>query len=163
VFVIADDNEVPAVPLDTVAAHIKIAQSIYASECQVRLEASKPMVVTGQTHLLTSHDCGFLGWFSPKKGDYNSFAFPGTVAAIYVKDVPKGSAGCHIPGTQYVLVDRDAKDDTLAHELGHACDLFRHRNGTPENLMASGSVRTASKLTKWQCCVVRTSDNVTWT
>lgn len=162
VFVIADEKDNPIVPISTIEAHIAKAKEIYRVECQLTVHATKPMVVTDATDLLTSHDCSAAGWFSPKKGVYDSFSILGRLAAIYVRNVPGGSAGCHIPGTDYVLVDKEARDDTLAHEIGHACNLLRHRDGTPSNLMASGSVRTGTNLTRWQACVVRTSSRVTW-
>lgn len=162
VFVLADEKHNPIVPLPTVEAQVAKAKEVYATECRVTLHATKPMVLTDATDLLQSHKCGVSGWFSPKKGVYNSLSIMGRLAAIYVRTIPGTSVGCHIPGTDYVLVEQGAPDDTLAHEIGHACDLFRHRNGTPQNLMASASVRTGTKLTRWQECVVRTSRRVTW-
>ncbi len=163
VFVWTDAKGNPFVPLDQIKRHVEAAKVVYARECNIEIHANERAIpIKDPPEGATSHKCGVGGWFSPKKSLYDSFA-DGTVAAIFVRDIPGNSVGCHIPGTQYVLVDAGATlDTTLAHELCHACDLWRHRNSTPDNLMCSASVpRTGSDLTKWQRCVVRTSNNVT--
>ena len=74
-------------------------------------------------------------------------------------------AGCHVPGTDYVLVARTSDDkpgrsagDTLAHELGHAGDLWHL--GDPKNLMTPG--RNNVELRSWQACLLRRSRFVTY-
>ena len=51
---------------------------------------------------------------------------------------------------------------TLAHELGHACDLLHRTKGgrTPGNLMRPGQVERTHHLTDWQIAVVRSSRRV---
>lgn len=165
VFVWTDGKRTPLVPISVVQEHVRVAKEVYLRECNVEIHApEEPVLISAPPEGAESHACNAGGWFSSKKSLYNSFALPGTVAAIFIRDIPGNSVGCHIPGTQYVLVDAGVTlNTTLAHEIGHACDLLRHRNSTPKNLMCSASVpRTGSELTKWQRCVVRTSNNVGW-
>jgi hypothetical protein len=97
-------------------------------------------------------------------------------ATMFVVDNVLEKGGCFLgPLVDYGYVDGTALEDsngvlatggrklTLAHELGHACDLF-HRD-TQRNLMAAsgasstGEQRT-SHLTRWQRSVVRSSPRV---
>lgn len=165
VFVWEDEEGNPVVPLAEVQRKVQEARAIFLAECNIEIHPPKrPLPVRDPIEGADAHKCGVRGWFSWKKSVYDSLAFPGTVAAVFVRSIPGNSVGCHIPGTDYVLVASDASlDSTLAHELGHAGDLWRHRNKTPDNLMCSAGVpRTGTNLTKWQRCVVRTSNIVGW-
>jgi hypothetical protein len=73
---------------------------------------------------------------------------------IFIRDILEGDdIGCHIPGTNYVIVDRSAKGLTLAHEMGHAGDLW-HVSGT-NNLM--NHFTAGDEVAAWQQCIFRRS------
>ncbi|MFF0991449.1 hypothetical protein [Kocuria nitroreducens] len=54
----------------------------------------------------------------------------------------------------------DFEHATLAHEIGHSCDLF-HRK-PKRNLMYSNQSRTGTSLTKWQKAVARSCTHITY-
>lgn len=73
---------------------------------------------------------------------------------IFIRDIREGDdVGCHIPGTDYVIVDQSASGLVLAHEIGHTGDLW-HVSET-KNLM-NHSVRQ-DDVHNWQRCLFRRS------
>jgi hypothetical protein len=73
---------------------------------------------------------------------------------IFIRDIIEGGdIGCHLPGTNYVIVDRSAKGLTLAHELGHAGDLWHVSGAT--NLM--NHFTAGDDVEAWQQCIFRRS------
>jgi hypothetical protein len=73
---------------------------------------------------------------------------------IFIRDIVEGDdVGCHIPGTSYVIVDASASGRVLAHEYGHAGDLWHI--GDTDNLMfhAPGD----ENVKAWQQCIFRRS------
>jgi hypothetical protein len=73
---------------------------------------------------------------------------------IFIRNIVEGDdIGCHIPGTNYVIVDRTAGGLTLAHEIGHAGDLW-HVSDT-NNLM--NHVTIGDQVHDWQVCIFRRS------
>lgn len=82
---------------------------------------------------------------------------------IFIQDIVEGNdIGCHIPGTDYVIIDRRGTERdgpaTLAHEIGHAGDLWHIDDTT--NLMNPTVGGTALRL--WQVCIFRRSRFVTY-
>ena len=144
--------------LTTVERHIAVSDRVLRAECNVRL------VVTGIEFLnapnrMRTFDCGAGGLFSAQHVFFERNARRGigrlspTITVYYIEDITN-ARGCHIPRTDYVVLDREVSDDSLAHELGHAGDLTHSDDTT--NLMNTPS-RTASNLTRWQCCLIRSS------
>jgi hypothetical protein len=73
---------------------------------------------------------------------------------IFIRDiVAGGDVGCHIPGTDYVIIDRSAGGLTLAHEIGHAGDLWHVSDET--NLM--NHFTAGDDIQGWQRCIFRRS------
>jgi hypothetical protein len=73
---------------------------------------------------------------------------------IFIRNIVEGDdIGCHIPGTNYVIIDRAADGLTLAHEIGHAGDLW-HVSGK-NNLM--NHVTSGDEVESWQVCIFRRS------
>jgi hypothetical protein len=72
-----------------------------------------------------------------------------------VQTVPAAAADTFPPGTKM----------TLAHELGHACDLLHRTRGgrTPGNLMRPSKDERTQHLTSWQVAVIRSSRRVRYT
>ena len=82
---------------------------------------------------------------------------------IFVADIIEGDdIGCHIPGTDYVIVDRRGTEvagpETLAHEVGHATDLWHIDDAA--NLMNPTVGGVA--LRDWQVCIFRRSRFATY-
>lgn len=73
---------------------------------------------------------------------------------IFIRNIVEGDdIGCHIPGTNYVIVDRSAGGLTLAHEIGHAGDLWHV--SAADNLM--NHTTTGDVVRSWQRCIFRRS------
>jgi hypothetical protein len=73
---------------------------------------------------------------------------------IFIRDIVEGDdVGCHIPGTNYVIVDASASGRVLAHEYGHAGDLWHVGDG--DNLMFHAPSDT--RVQSWQQCIFRRS------
>lgn len=73
---------------------------------------------------------------------------------IFIRDIIEGDdVGCHIPGTDYVIIDRSADGLVLAHEIGHAGDLWHV--SARDNLM--NHVTRGDQVRDWQRCIFRRS------
>ncbi len=73
---------------------------------------------------------------------------------IFIRNIVEGDdIGCHIPGTDYVIIDTTANGLTLAHEIGHAGDLW-HVSET-DNLM--NHFTAGDSVHAWQSCIFRRS------
>lgn len=68
-------------------------------------------------------------------------------------NIEGGDVGCHIPGTDYVIIDRTSPGLVLAHEIGHAGDLW-HVSGKT-NLM--NHFTAGDDVDGWQRCIFRRS------
>lgn len=133
-------------------------------------------------------ECGVPGWFERYKGKgrwYARHSAPysgrGTATVFVVDDVHEGSTdknGCFLGLVNYGYIDSGALRPpqtpvpstftpgakmTLAHELGHACDLLHRTKGgktPPGNLMRPSWEERTHHLTDWQIAVVRSSRRV---
>ena len=73
---------------------------------------------------------------------------------IFIRNIVEGDdIGCHIPGTNYVIVDQSARGLTLAHEIGHAGDLWHVSEAS--NLM--NHTTSGEDVHAWQQCIFRRS------
>lgn len=71
---------------------------------------------------------------------------------IFIRDILEGDdVGCHIPGTDYVIIDQSSSGLVLAHEIGHACDLWHldDRTNLMNHFVGGDNVRG------WQRCIFR--------
>lgn len=78
----------------------------------------------------------------------------GALNIIFIRDIIEGNdVGCHIPGTDYVIIDQSSSGQVLAHEIGHACDLWHvsDRTNLMNHFVAGDNVRN------WQKCIFRRS------
>ena len=95
---------------------------------------------------------------------YNSYrsiiGYGAPIIVFVVRSINGTSVGCSLgPLTDYVTVQATGRfPSTIAHEIGHACNL-RHR-ASPTNLMTPG--RIANRLTDGQAAIVRASRHVTY-
>ncbi len=177
--VIADAAGVPVVPIATIESQIAAAVRIYET-CNIAVIALPVVVVRGRPHLADAPSCDSRGYFGENRVEYDHLSccrglldslkclrFPSgllwprqVLKAIWVRDVSGSEVGCTMLPESYVLVDAGGAIDTLAHEMGHAGDLLHSSDAT--NLMATGTIRTASNLSGTQCCIIRTSRFVTF-
>jgi hypothetical protein len=73
---------------------------------------------------------------------------------IFIRNIIEGDdIGCHIPGTDYVIIDQSANGLTLAHEIGHAGDLWHVSE--EQNLM--NHFTAGEEVHSWQACIFRRS------
>lgn len=107
-------------------------------------------------------------WFRTRSAPTpaGSFLGYGAPATIFVVEDVQGKSGCFLPlVTNYGFIDSGALSGsdgsllTLAHELGHACDLWHRSNGT---LMEAGPGPRSARLRRYQRAVLRSSPRVTY-
>lgn len=73
---------------------------------------------------------------------------------IFIRDIIEGGdVGCHIPGTDYVIVDKNSSGLVLAHEIGHACDLWH----MSEKMNLMNHFVAGDDVKGWQRCIFRRS------
>ena len=177
--VIADAAGNPVVPLASITQHITRATQIY-NNCGIDVLAMPIRVITGRPHLAQAPGCDFLGYFDTNRTEYerlsccsglkesvrclrfpSGFIWPRHILkAIWVTDIPGSTIGCTMLPESFILIDAGASDPTLAHEMGHACDLLH--SDDVNNLMAPTDASTVANITPAQCCVVRSSRFVTF-
>jgi len=144
--------------LENVRRQIRVSNDVLLKECDVELNVLSIDFLDAPDSMKT-FDCGAGGLFSSQHlfFDRNQQRDAGTlsptVTVYYIENITN-ARGCQIPRTDYVVLDPDAADDSLAHELGHAGDLTH--SDTVTNLMNTPN-RTASNLTTAQCCLIRSS------
>lgn len=175
--VITDEKGNPAVPLAEIQRQIATAVTIY-NQCNVSVIASPITVITDKPHLFDASGCNAGGYFSGDRSEYEHLSCcPGIIESlkclrfpsgiifprhilkvIWVNSLSSGDRGCYMLPESFALIASTGAIDTLAHEMGHAADLL-HRS-EPDNLMNTPT-RTASNLTDFQCCTIRTSRFVT--
>ncbi|MDZ4747298.1 MAG: hypothetical protein SH808_02350 [Saprospiraceae bacterium] len=175
--VIADATGTPVVPIATIQRQIQTAIAIYTT-CNVSVIASPITTVTGREYLANASGCDAGGYFGGDRSEYETLSccqgivdsikclrFPSgliwprhILKAIWVDTLASGDRGCYMLPESFILIASSGAIDTLAHEMGHACDLL-HRDEI-DNLMTTPT-RTGSNLTDFQCCTIRTSRFVT--
>lgn len=153
--VLADEQGTPAIPLSTIQTWLNEANVIFR-RCNIR------MVVCGfeiikKPEYLTSTTCDpvdvfskFFSWFSSR-----SCSCCSTVTVYFVKSM-KGASGCAFPGTSWIRLDESADGTVIVHEIGHLADLWPHSKD-PDNVMTNLDGGTHDQLTRFQCCMIRTS------
>jgi hypothetical protein len=177
VTVLADRQGRPVVDDDAVTTIIADAAKVLSDRFNVRLhEHGRKHVRVDEKHLTViacdsrqlfgadatdlSGEAEHVGRFADLLGcsenifDLAGEVLQGALNVIFVRDIVEGDdIGCHIPGTDYVIVDRSAAGLTLAHEIGHAGDLW-HVSET-KNLM--NHITIGDTVRAWQVCIFRRS------
>lgn len=178
--ILVDEKREPLADRDAVQAVIDLAASVFADQMHVRLIQPGHVTILAEIPpkdvLEPGCDASILGaqftsvgawfrshqWPSPA-GTFLGYGHPVTV--FVVRDVI-GKMGCAPPGflADYAVIDPDALSGdegarlTLAHEVGHACNLW-HWDGTLMKKEHSGRPRT---LRRWQKALFRGSPHVTY-
>lgn len=175
VTILANHDGVPVVSEGDVDRVLKEAEQIISDRFNVRLHIhGRKAVAVSQDHLdVTACDSGQLfsseaidltseatGSFGDMFGcsdnlvDVGAELIHDVLQIIFIRDIiDGGDIGCHIPGTDYVIIDQSSSGLTLAHEIGHACDLWHISDRT--NLM--NHFTAGDDIKPWQVCIFRRS------
>jgi hypothetical protein len=155
------------------------ATEIYQKLCNIKLIYSGACLapVNAPADSLTV-SCNASGFFSDWwiAGSFNEFAtatckftdgwrrvtgYGAEIVIIPVTNVTpddetSSTVGCSFTSTHnYVVVEPGASDDTVAHEMGHACWLPHVSD--PKNLMYASSLNSTPTLTSGQVALIRWS------
>lgn len=158
--ILTDEKGTPAMPIDDVRKLITETQKRF-DQCNITL-CVLGFELVKKPEYLTGVNCGIGGlfsshhvWFSNNQctGGVGSSITPVTVYVI--KNVSPGK-GCSIPGSNYVIIDIEASNATIAHEIGHLSDLWRHSDD-PQNVMYTPTSDESVDFKKNQCCIIRSS------
>lgn len=132
------------------------------AQCNIHICVLDTEIIETKEHR-TGLACGFGSlftadhhWFRRHECVTSTFI---PVTVFFVEELKSGK-GCSIPGANYVLADRGASHATIAHEIGHLADLWKHHSD-PNNVMFAPTSDDSTQLTKHQCCMIRTSKYVT--
>ena len=147
--------------------HARVDQLIVETEARLR-QCNVSVCVTGfetiETEKHLSVDCGAgllvdadFYWY--KRKECRGVGAIQPVTLFFIEELD-GEKGCSIPGSNFMLVDPAASNATIAHELGHLCDLWVH-SSDPANVMYSPSSNASVEFSGSQCCLIRSSRFVT--
>lgn len=177
VTVLAGARSRPVVGDAQVSAVLTEAAQIISDRFNVRVREHGRRVVRVPDSRLTVTACDASQLFSAEAFELSSEAVKGTtftdllgcsddvldvahgligdvLNVIFIRDIVEGDdVGCHIPGTNYVIVDASASGRVLAHEYGHAGDLWHVDDG--DNLMFHAP--SNDRVKAWQQCIFRRS------
>lgn len=176
VTILAGPRNKPVVDDAEASAVLAEAARIISARFNVRVREHGRRVLRVPEDRLTVNACDASQLFSAEAFDLSSDAVKGSfgdllgcsddvldIAAgligdvlnvIFVGDIVEGDdVGCHIPGTNYVIVDASASGRVLAHEYGHAGDLWHISDG--DNLMFHAP--SDDQVKAWQQCIFRRS------
>lgn len=153
--ILADDAGTPAIPLATVQGMLRDAAAIFR-RCNIGMVVCSIEIVR-KPEFLDSTTCEFSGmfrrfftWFSA-----NTCGCCSTVTVYFVRDIISAS-GCAYPGTDWVTVDAGGDGTVVVQEIGHLADLWSH-SSDPNNVMTDQPGGTHDQITRFQCCMIRTS------
>jgi hypothetical protein len=153
--ILADDTGNPAIPLATVQGMLRDAAAIFR-RCNIGMVVCNIEIVR-KPEFLDSTTCEFSGmfrrfftWFSA-----NTCGCCSTVTVYFVRDIINAS-GCAYPGTDWVTVDAGGDGTVVVQEIGHLADLWSH-SSDPNNVMTDQPGGTHDQITRFQCCMIRTS------
>jgi hypothetical protein len=186
VVILQDDSKplapIPPQVLQDVEAVVEIAKKVFKDEANVKIIPSwegavmivgeqapsfvmKPKCVEGGFKQLFTRVGRWFRTHCDTTPGGSAFGY-GSPATIFVVDDVQGKAGCWVPVVQdYGYIDAGALSGstgerlTLAHELGHACDLWHRHNST---LMDKTPGPRTDRLSTWQISWLRSAPRVTY-
>lgn len=158
--ILTDEKDDPALSVDKVKILLSETQKRF-EQCNISLCILGIQLIK-KPNLLTGYECGVSGLFSKYHvwfANHQCSNYIGSsivpITIFVVKNLNPGK-GCAIPGNHYIVIDVDASNATIAHEIGHLSDLWKHSDD-PGNVMYSPTSDDSVKFTKSQCCMIRSS------
>lgn len=91
----------------------------------------------------------FFAWASAR-------AAPAPELTVYFVEDLGPFAGCAVPGADWLIADLNTDGTTVAHEMGHLADLWRH-HADPDNVMTDRPGGSHDRITPAQAAFLRTS------
>jgi hypothetical protein len=181
--VLLNAKRVPVADREAVQQAVELATAVFATEVKVRLEQplghvtlhpeaapTEVLVVGCDAAILGAQFTGVGGWFRSNqiRRPAGTFLGYGEPVTVFVVSNVLGKMGCAPPGfmADYAVIDPDALQGpegarlTLAHEVGHACNLF-HPFGSG-TLAQGDSTGRPRRLARWQKAIFRGSPHVTY-
>jgi hypothetical protein len=182
--VVPEDDGRPLMSAAQLQPWIDTAIEVYDRNCNIGLRftgiCNTSVGYPGDRIVL---DCGAGGFFSDwwLLGSWFEFVadickfesnwrrragYGGEIIVFIIHDFSSSSVGCSMGVTHdYVTVQRAPGpfNDTVAHEIAHACGLLHRNTDSGNNLMDPGPRATAQPvLTGWQISVIRGSRHCTY-
>jgi hypothetical protein len=169
---------------------VEVAKEIYKKQANVRIVGANGPIVrlssevapdyvlnppcADKTDYVTAQFGRVGAWFRHRRAfNLGSWLGYGTPLTVFIVDQVAGRGGCAVIGLlgDYAYVGRDWIEPsttnpgdrvTLAHEMGHVCDLIRHYSTSTENVMHANSTSPPRrKFSRWQRYVIRGGSHVT--
>lgn len=179
--ILLDEKRQPVASREDVQAVVDLAADVFADQMHVRLSMpdghvtlipeaapSNVLEVGCDADIWGAQFTSVGAWFRSHQSRTpfgTIFGYGSPVTVFVVRNV-EGKRGCAPPGflADYAVIDPDALTDgegsmlTLAHEVGHACNLL-HWSGT---LMKKSHTGRPRKLKRLQKAIFRGSPHVTY-
>ncbi|MBA7674470.1 hypothetical protein ES703_82684 [subsurface metagenome] len=159
VVILRDRSGNTTTTLDRVSTMLSRAQELL-DQCNIQICVESVNFLTNRD-LMSGVHCGVrqlvsreYHWFEEHACKRPLFASSKPLTLYFVDSMADANA-CTIPRTSYAVLTDGANGASMVHELGHHADLT-HRDDS-QNIMFAEPSDTKDKLTKWQCCMIRTS------
>ena len=156
----ADESPSEAMSLSEVERLIRETRARY-EQCNITINVLSITFIEKPEHFDVG-ECGFSSlftashiWFNKNRCKQKLFTVASPMTIYVIRDMA-GVKGCSIPGNEYVIIDREASNATMAHEMGHSMGPLGHSD-TATNVMFTPSSDDSRDFTSGQCCLVRSS------
>jgi hypothetical protein len=153
--ILTDDEGTPATTRERVIEILRRAEE-HLRQCSIMI-CIRSIEFVQNADLMNGVSCGGSQFFSPAFSWFEKEACKGSPKplTLYFVDSMKGANACTIANTSYVVLTDGVNGASVVHEIGHHATLG-HRDD-PQNIMFATASETKSQLTKWQCCMIRSS------
>lgn len=153
--ILTDGEGQPAVATADVDGMVRDAAAIFR-RCNIRLVVVNTELVR-QEEFLSGTTCAFSGMFSDFFVWFSQRACTccSAITVYFVRDIV-GASGCAYPGTNWVTIAANGDGTTIVQEIGHLADLWAHTSD-PNNVMTDQPGGTSDQITRFQCCMIRSS------
>jgi hypothetical protein len=148
--ILTDSKGNPAIAPEDVNSIMQDTARIF-TQCKLELIVESVELVEKE-EFLDGTSCEFSGMFSDFFLWFSEQAEAGCVTVYFVNSIVDAS-GCAYPGTDWVTIASSGRGCTVAQEIGHLADLWKHSD-TPGNIMTNPC---GDDVTRFQCCMIRTS------
>jgi hypothetical protein len=179
--VLLDEHRKPTASREDVQRAVDLADAVFRDEVNVRVVSPVGHVTIEPDpapSFVLDVECGSSAFFSQftavgawlrahaNRTPWGTILGNGAPVTAYVVRDVRNKSGCSVAFiADYIVIDpaalagQEGMRLTLAHEIGHACDLW-HDSGT---LMQAGPTGRPRKLSRYQRAIFRSSPHVTYT